>query len=115
MIGLWLAMWFWSWRYGLWFVHTSFHQSGSFQAFYHGGHAVYFGFAAFVVTVPLFCLAAIIVNSLVGLVPLLRRVSERGSDKFPELSLQRSNRDLASFGVKVSAIAVPVALLAAAL
>jgi len=114
VIGLWLAMWCWTWRYGLWFVHTAAHPAKSFQDFYQHNVTAYFSFAALALAVPLFCVAGILVNSAVGLVPLLREVSERGSDKFPQLTLQRSNRDLARACLKISLVALPVALIAAA-
>jgi hypothetical protein len=64
--------------------------------------------------VPFLCLSGIVVNSVVCLIPPLRRVSERGSDQHQELTIRRANRDLFRAGLCSALIAAPLLALAAA-
>lgn len=106
----------WIWRYGLWSMHTMVHPhpAQTFADYQQHGASIFLNLGAIAVGLPLFCLAGVGMNSLVSLVPPLRKLSERGSDKLPELTIAHANRDLAWVGLRLAVVAVPLALLGAA-
>lgn len=116
VIAAWLAMLAWIWRYGLWSVHAMVHQhpAQTFAEYQRHGASIFLNLGAIAAGLPLFCLAGVGVNSLVSLVAPLRALSERGSDKLPELTIAHANRELARLGLRLAVVAVPLALLGAA-
>jgi hypothetical protein len=115
VIAVWGALSFAAWRYLLWDVHRIVNPktSADFAGFYQHGPSIYLSFAAILAAAPLFCLAGISVNSVVGLIPPLRRLSERGSDRLPELTIKSANRELGKLGLRLAVVAIPVSVLLA--
>lgn len=56
----------------------------------------------------LFCLFAMAVNSLEGLVPYARRRAEAGSERVPGLTITAANRDLMKVAIALAVVAIPM-------
>jgi hypothetical protein len=56
----------------------------------------------------LLCVFGIVVNSIEGLIPWMRRRAETGSDRVPGLTLSAANAGLLKVGIALALLAVPL-------
>ncbi|EJL30388.1 hypothetical protein PMI01_03166 [Caulobacter sp. AP07] len=103
-------------RYALWPLHVAFHPKDTerFAEILRGPVQPQAVVVLLALIWPAVCLGGVVVNSAVYWVPPLRRVSEKGGDRHPELNIGTANRALLKAAFWGALIGLPVAALISA-
>ena len=102
-------------RYALWPLHVVFHPKDAerLAEILRGPLPPQAAVVLLALIWPAVCLGGVVVNAAVYKIPPLRRVSEKGGDRHPELNIVAANRALLKAAFWGALIGLPVAALAA--